>query len=238
MTIAWIYYIICSSLFLYERARRLIRCNFNKQLTKKYKKCKKLGIDLDNTITELENTLIDMAKYYGKGLPSIEDIKDFNLSTVFGVSEEDSKEYWQEREWSLIKNAEVSEARLSAILELFADDDTGVYIITNRPDRFYFETAEWLDINGISYKELHIVQGSKAELIKELELDVMVDDKPELFYEIQTAKNAGERIHTEMVCVDYPYNENAPCDVRLSREGDIIEEELFYDFKSYRWLSL
>lgn len=184
--------------------------------------CKKLGIDIDNTITSLELTLDEMAKYYEEEPPTVEDIKDFNLSTVFGITSEDSKDFWLEREWYLIENAEVAETRLANMLEMFADNDTEIYIITNRPARFYFETADWLERNAISYKELHVVQESKTQLIKDLELDVMIDDKPDLFYEVQTAKNNGERIRARMVCIDYEYNKNVPCDIRLGRDGTVI----------------
>lgn len=192
-------------------------------------KCKRVGIDLDNTITELMPTLVDMAKYYGEEVPSVDQIKDFNLSSVFGVSEQESKIYWQEREWFLIKNAEVSESRLSSILESFADHDTEIHFITNRPPRFYFETKKWLERNSIKHKSLQVFQGSKLNAIRDLDLDVMVDDKPDLFYEIQNKKNNHERIRTRMVCVDYPYNKYAPCDYRMSRDGKIKTSESWID---------
>lgn len=185
--------------------------------------CKKLGIDIDNTITSLELTLDEMAKYYDKIPPTVDDIKDFNLSTVYGITAEESKKFWMEREWYLIQNAEVAEIRFTNMLELFADKDTEIYIITNRPARYQFETAEWLERHAIQYKELHVVQESKTKLIQELELDVMIDDKPDLFYEVQTAKNNHERIKARMVCIDYEYNKHVPCDIRLDRDGRVLE---------------
>lgn len=185
------------------------------------KKCKKLGLDLDNTVTELDFTLVEMAKFYGKEIPSVDDITDFNLSEIFNISWGESRDFWESHEHYLIENAVVAETRLSKMLEMFADKETEIYIITNRPKQHYDITKEWLNRCCISHKELHVVQGSKAELIGELELDVMIDDKPDLFYEALEVKDNYEK-YPLMAIVDYEYNKLIPCDVRIDRNGDVI----------------
>lgn len=179
---------------------------------------KRVAFDIDGTITSLFPTLWNMAKYFGKPMPELELVTDYNLSSVYGITEKDSMGFWKEMEYSICKNSQADHERLTHMFKQFLDIDSEIYIITSRSEQFREVTEEWLSRNVIPYKELIMTSGkSKVDVLRENEIDLMVDDKPSLFYE---AKEAG--LKTRMVCVDYPYNQSAPCDLRLSRDGMVM----------------
>lgn len=173
-------------------------------------RAKRIGIDIDNCLTKIDYVLEVMADYYGKPVPQLEDITDYNLSSVFGVSEADSREFWENTEAELIKNAVPQRGVLDHILATHTDDETEIYIITNRDYKYYDITHKWLRDNGIPFLLLiHTSGESKRDIINKLRLDIMVDDKPSLFEEMRLG-------NTRMVCVDYAYNRHVPCYRRIS----------------------
>lgn len=175
----------------------------------------RVGFDIDNCITNLDLTLEIMADYYNQPTPKIDDITDYNLSSVFGITAEESRVFWEEMEYELCAGAEMNQERLDRLFRLFTHGDTEVYIITNRDIKYYDITKKWLQDNLIPFDKLIMTSGvSKVDVLKRFDIELMVDDKPDLFEE---AKAAG--LKTKMVCIDYPYNRHVDCDMRLSREG-------------------
>lgn len=178
---------------------------------------KRIGIDIDNTITKLEPTLWELARYYEKLVPTVDTITDYNLSSVFGISESDSKSFWSDREFALCAEAEINEDMVDNIFRNFTDNNTEIYIITNRDIKFYDVTKKWLKRHSIPHKKLIMTSGvSKKQVLKDYGIELMIDDKPLLFEEMNEDKESTD---TVMVCVDYPYNKNSPCDIRVDREG-------------------
>lgn len=191
---------------------------------------KRVGIDIDNTITHLMSPTIEiMANYYEKPLPEFEQISDYNLSSVFGVTEEESFDFWNEKEHEIVKKSILNESTLKLIFDTYVSKDTEVYFITNRDhDRYYKDTFRWLVDNKVPFTKLiHTSGKSKVDLLKNLNIEVMVDDKPELFEEVALRKQLG-KLKTRMVCVDYPFNQHSVCDDRISVSGEFIEEGSLY----------
>lgn len=182
---------------------------------------KRVGIDIDNTITNLDITLAQMARFYDKPVPTIDMITDFNLSSVYGISVDESREFWREMEHTICDTAEVNHERLDNLYRLFTNHNTDIYIITSRGEEYYDVTKNWLNRNCITHKELIMTGGkSKVDVLRDYDIEVMIDDKSSLFHEV---KEAG--LKTLMVCIDYPYNQDVSwqdCFVRLSREGLIM----------------
>lgn len=181
-------------------------------------KYRNIGIDIDCTLTELmEPTIRIMAAYYGKPVPKMEDIQDYNLSTVFGITEEESLEFWKNCERELVEKAVLSINRYISILKNFVSRGSKVYIITNRSVDLYKETYNWLVDNGVHFDELVLTSGqSKVPAIKRLGVDVMIDDNPTVFREV-----AESGLDTVMVCVDYGYNQDVVCDFRMDLMGEV-----------------
>lgn len=181
-------------------------------------KVNKLGIDLDNTITELNPTLKMLSDYYNKPIMTIEDVKDYNLASIYGINHQDSREFWMNVEHEVCEKSELSTLRFDSIYRNFVDSDTEIYIITNRHEKFREITENWLKINAIPYHKLIMTSGhSKVNVLNEYEIDIMIDDKPHLFHEVHESD-----CKTEMVLVQYEYNKDVPCHYIMNLEGELI----------------
>lgn len=178
---------------------------------------RKIGIDIDNTLSSLDVVLEAMAKHYNKPIPEIDDILDYNISSVYGISEEEALEFWEKNERWICTESNKSPILSKTIKDNFIHDNSEIYIITARNEKYQEETAKWLEENNIKYDMLIMTNGrSKKPIIEHFNLDMMIDDKPDLFYEMEDSD-------TTMVCVDYGYNKGVPCDIRITREGKILK---------------
>ena len=179
---------------------------------------RRVGIDIDNTLTLLDSTLLEMSKYYNKPLCTPDMVKSYNISDIYGIKEPEARKFWKDREYILCQHSEIAKSRVRNIFLEFVRESTKIYIITNRDIKYYLPTLDWLEKHRIPYDELIMTSGnSKIEVLKRHRIDLMIDDKPELFYEARQ-----ERIDTKMVCVDYEFNKNVPCDIRIDTEGNVI----------------
>lgn len=178
----------------------------------------KVGIDIDGTLSCQSTVLSHMADYYRKPIGNIEDILDFNISSIYNISEDEANTFWETKEMDLCIDAKFHTKRAESIYKRFINEKHDeVYVITSRGEQYRKVTEDWLKKNDVKYKELVMTNGeSKVDILRELKIDIMIDDKPELFYEV---KEAG--LHTFMVCVDYKYNKDVPCDIRMSLEGEL-----------------
>lgn len=182
------------------------------------KNIKRIGLDLDNTLTKLDIVLEAMAKHYHKPLASVDDVNDYNISSVYGVSKEESLDFWNKYEKWICNKSNKCPILTKTIKDNFLHDESEIYIITARNSKYQEETAQWLEENGIKYHMLIMTNGkSKKPFIEHFKLDMMIDDKPDLFYEMKDSD-------TRMVCVDYLYNKDVPCDIRITREGKLLSQ--------------
>lgn len=177
-----------------------------------------VAIDIDCTLTELMYpTIHRMAAYFGKPVPKMHQMKDYNLSTAFGISLEESLMFWESNEEFLVKDSVLSEVRYKSIYNNWVGDTTKVYMITNRPIKYHEETKKWLDDHKIKHDGLIMTGGhTKAEALWSKKIELIVDDNPDVFLDIVKYK-----LDTTTVCVDYPYNQSAPSDLRMDLGGNI-----------------
>lgn len=179
-----------------------------------------VGIDIDCVLTELEPTMMYMGKYFDKPVAGFDEITDYNLSDAYGITEEESLKFWKDEEYFLCRDSIPSEQRIKSIYENFVGDETAIVVITSRDEKYSEVTASWLEDNDIKYDLLVMTSGaSKKPFIEHFKMDYMIDDKPDLFYEMQDSD-------TKMVCVDYEYNKYVPSQLRMNREGDIVSGEI------------
>ena len=182
------------------------------------KSIKKIGIDIDNTLSSLDVVLEAMAKHYDKPIPEIDDILDYNISSVYGISEEEAVDFWVKNERWICSESNKCPILTKTIRDNFLHDESEIYIITARHGKYQEETAKWLEENDIKYHMLIMTdRRSKKTIIENFNLDMMIDDKPDLFYEMEDSD-------TTMVCVDYGYNKSVPCDIRITREGKVLKD--------------
>ncbi len=152
----------------------------------------KIGIDVDNTIT---NTLVTLKKYCAEYNDKVvkRNLKmnewGFNTSNIFDWNEEENIEFCKKYLESVTLNVTVKE-NASKIIQKLKDEGNYIYIITarNKPDFSdpYLLTKNYLDSNNILYDELVVGCLDKLAFCREHDIEILVDDEPQ---NIQSVSN-------------------------------------------------
>ncbi len=150
-----------------------------------------IGIDIDNTITDIEEDLFEVANNYTKEIK--ENFKGVNLlkyegnqnlavfySNIFGWNEEQTNYFFRNQRIKVIDEAT---PRINAreVINKLKDEGNNIYIITARTTKFddipYERAKKWLDKNGILYDKLVVNAIDKAIVSKELAINLFIDDQ-------------------------------------------------------------
>lgn len=174
---------------------------------------RKILIDIDNTLTDLNYTLRALEQYYELPRKEIEAINDFNLGSAYGIPFDQQSFFWEARELDIVSNSILNVPVYKKIRSLQEPSDT-IYIVTARDKALTKETKKWLYKNDVSYDKLYCVGKSKDKLkwSEEMALtfDLVFEDNPNYL------KALSDKTYT--VGIDYPYNEMVEVNLRLSRE--------------------
>ncbi len=148
----------------------------------------KIGIDIDDTLTdineELENAALEYANQLGKKVKDVTDLVDKNDGNIYevkyGFSYEELKYFLKDIQESIIGKAIPRENAKETITKL-KKVGYEIYIITARDSEFhddpYTLSKEWLDKNNIEYDKLIVNARDKAQICQEEKIDLFIDDK-------------------------------------------------------------
>lgn len=150
----------------------------------------KIGIDIDDTITnikeELTQALFNYAKSLGKNIDNIYEIKeDANndgkcYQELFGFSYEELKYFLKNIQENITNNALPRENAVKIINKL-KEEGNEIIIITARDSEFhddpYKKSKEWLDKHNILYDKLIVNVRKKDNVCIEHNIDLFIDDK-------------------------------------------------------------
>lgn len=150
----------------------------------------KIGIDIDDTITnikeELTQALFDYAKSLGKNIDNIHEIReDANndgkcYQELFGFSYDELKHFLKNIQENITNNAIPRENAVKIINKL-KEEGNEIIIITARDSEFhddpYKESKEWLDKHNILYDKLIVNARKKDNVCNEHNIDLFIDDK-------------------------------------------------------------
>lgn len=149
-----------------------------------------IGIDIDNTITEVQNELnkaaYDYAIKLGKNIKnadnSLEDIKN-NGDTYkekFQFSYEELKYFLKNIQEEITNKAKARENAVETINRL-RQDGHKIIIITARDSEFhddpYLLSQNWLNKNNIKYDKLIVNAREKGIVCKNENIDLFIDDQ-------------------------------------------------------------
>ena len=150
----------------------------------------KIGIDIDNTITEVQEELNNAAYEYGIKLGkninnaenSFEDIKN-NVDTYkkkFQFSYDELKYFLKNIQEEITNNA-VPREKVVEVISKLKKLDHKIYIITARDSEFHDDpynlSKNWLDKNNIEYDKLIVNAREKAPVCKDEKIDLFIDDQ-------------------------------------------------------------
>lgn len=167
----------------------------------------KIGIDIDNTLTEVQEELNKAAFEYaislGKKIDNydnpIEDIKN-NGDTYrkkFQFTYEELKYFLKDIQENITNNAS-PRANAKEVIDKLKKDGNEIYIITARDSEFhddpYKYSKDWLDKNKIYYDKLIVNAREKSSVCEKEKIDLFIDDQ---LNNCLSVSNIG--IHTIMI---------------------------------------
>ena len=150
-----------------------------------------IGIDIDNTLTDIEKELFDIANKYTKKInPNFEDKSPVKFDgftnmanfyvDLFGWNDEQLEIFFRNKRIEIVDKA-LPRPGVVDVLEKLKDNSNNIYIVTARTDKYddmpYERAKTWLDKNGIVYDKLIVGATDKVKVCKELGIDVFIDDQ-------------------------------------------------------------
>jgi len=150
----------------------------------------RIGIDIDDTITNIKDDLDEAAYQYALSLgknPSREKLVECynnpNLNGIyeaaFGFNEEEIMHFLTKIHEDIIYKA-IPRPNCVSILKKLKNEDNDIIIITAREEKYHENllkrTINWLNNNDITYDKLIINAGTKEKVCLSEAIDIFIDD--------------------------------------------------------------
>jgi len=184
---------------------------------------KTIGIDLDDTITDLYHPMHNEAKKFdllinGKGIINQE---AYLVGEKYGWSEEEKDLFFANHRINAINKAKVRKDAVK-VLQKLRDYGYKIVIITARNSKYYnnpYEyTKKWLQKHHIPYDKLIVNSSDKLRVCLDEKIDIFVDDMPNNCEKI--AKNSNIKVYM-MDNVDN--NSNCPLVTKIKNFQELCE---------------
>jgi 5' nucleotidase, deoxy (Pyrimidine), cytosolic type C protein (NT5C) len=168
----------------------------------------RVAIDLDGTVADLSRAMHDIAKKKFRKLQEIETASPGEVTDALlpverptlrdlGLSASDLDRLWrhvlkQRNFWTTLD--EIETGIIARIQQLADDRRWDVIFITTRPlaagATTQLQSQEWLAAKGFRHPSVYVVKGSRGRLATALDLDAVVDDRPENCLDVATESTA------------------------------------------------
>ena len=149
----------------------------------------KIGIDIDNTITDIEDELMKSAFNYAKRLNKEINYDYLNsedknndggiYQKIFNFTYEELKYFLKDIQEEIVNKAVPRKNAINCINKL-KEKENEIYIITARDSEFHDDpyklSKDWLDKNNIKYDKLIVNAREKASICKKENIDIFIDD--------------------------------------------------------------
>lgn len=170
-----------------------------------------IGIDIDGILTDFHTWLIDYGSkyFYENDIPVSFKLDNYKINDLFNLEGQYYDSFWREM-FNVYLNTAYVRTFASEVVNKLKLEGNNIYIITARnqsdsslvtTEEMEIATKNWLDKNGIYYDSIHYAKESKVPIIKELSIDVMIDDQ------MDNIEPISELI--PVICLDAPYNRDA-----------------------------
>lgn len=170
----------------------------------------RIGIDIDGVLTNYYEAVIDNAtKYFYENKVDYKiDQSKYYENEMFNVSDENIEKFWNLYLPEYAQNLPTRKFATEVISKLKQKHE--IYIITARNDDGLPEelhgkmknmVRNWLKDNAIEYDKLIFSIGSKLDICKQENVNIMIEDKASTIQEISK--------YIPVLCFDAPYNREA-----------------------------
>lgn len=171
-----------------------------------------IGIDIDGVLADDDTYRLDtMSKYcYENNIPDLD--YPYKYENKCNWSEEVLDDYRNKYYFEYIKNVP-ARRYASEVIKKLHDEGNKIIIITGRyktqenseiGKQMRNDTFNWLNKNKIVFDEICYVHSPKVKEIQEKNIDIMIDDSPEVLPEVVK--------YTKVLCFDNRYNVNLQYD--------------------------
>lgn len=149
----------------------------------------RIGIDIDDTLTDIKEQLEAAALQYAKQLGKVikevncKEDKDNNGSSWkerYNFTYEELKYFLKEIQEEITKKAKPREGVVETIKKLRKEGNE-IYIITARDSEFHDDpyqlSKDWLDENEVEYDRLIVNAREKGSICKQEQIELFIDDQ-------------------------------------------------------------
>ena len=150
----------------------------------------KIGIDIDNTLTEVHDELNKAAFDYAISLGKEIENSDIPMEEIenngdtykkkFQFSYEELKYFLKDIQENITNNASPRE-NVKEVIDKLKEKGHEIYIITARDSEFHDDpyklSKDWLDKNKIYYDKLIVNARKKSSVCKLEKIDLLIDDQ-------------------------------------------------------------
>jgi uncharacterized protein len=161
---------------------------------------KRLGIDIDGTIT-CPSTFVPFINESFNMNITLDDIKEYNLLPLLGISEEEFWKWMNETEEKIYKSAPLANHAKQVIDEWTHQYE--LFYISARRKHLRDVTFDWFKSQTVPYDHIELVGShDKIETVKKHNIDVFFEDKHD------NACDISEECNIPVLLFDAPYNRN------------------------------
>ncbi|WP_202078632.1 hypothetical protein [Caldalkalibacillus salinus] len=158
----------------------------------------RLGIDIDGTITDPATFVPYLNKAFGKAL-AFEDITQFELPPLYGITEEDFMAWFVENEGPIYEEAALSLYAKEA-LETLNQDHTLIFI-SARHQAHHDLTMNWFAKQQLPYDHVELLGShNKIQRTRDHRIDLFYEDK------LDNANQIAEALGIPVILFNTPYN--------------------------------
>ena len=149
----------------------------------------RIGIDIDDTLTNIKDKLTNAAFEYAKSLNKSVENKDLKKNDIYNSGNIYQKRFnftYEELKYFLgtiqeeITNNAIPRPHCVDIIRQLHNDGNEIYIITARDSEFhenpYLQSEVWLNENNIYFDKLIINARDKKKVCLEYDIDLLIDD--------------------------------------------------------------
>lgn len=150
-----------------------------------------IGIDIDDTLTDLSRIRIQTAKEYFKEMNIMHNLirTDTHLfSEMFDWNQDECDKFWFEKADDMLLKVKARK-NASKVIKALKDNGHKIFIITARTKEWHKDpyklSYEWLKKNDIPFDELHVGHLNKLQVCLENKIDLFIDDMPKTLRELK-----------------------------------------------------
>lgn len=164
------------------------------------KTCKRLGIDIDGTVTCPTALVPYLQKSFDPSL-KYEDITAYDLGVVLNRSDEEMYEWFMSNQEEIYTHSPVAEGAFEMLSSLA--DDYELFYISARYDYLAKITEEWFARHQIPHHHIELTGShEKIEAAERLQVDLFLEDK------LDNAIDIHQALNIPVILFDTPYNQS------------------------------